>query len=205
MDKVFANDPFVRIWEVFRTICPDKKCSCFWVEELEDGAYGMTIFPEDGGKEPHVYVSADLPVKHAAEIFAHELAHVAAGEAADHGPAWEEAFDAIHRGYMGGQAAPQEHPKEFTLTIDRSEHIWLKAGILRAIQSDLEILEGLNRKKPRNVELIRSNVEYLRGKLRLYDKLEAAAHPDERDNPMERYRMAQAMKKSANVCAFSGG
>lgn len=111
MSKVFANDPFARVTKYFHLLYPDKKYHCFWTEnniEAEDGetAYGMTAFPCEGSDEsavPEILISAELPVKHAVEVFAHELAHVAVGVEEGHGEAWERAFERIHNAYMTGQ------------------------------------------------------------------------------------------------------
>lgn len=61
-------------------------------------AYGVTIFPEDGSA-PMIFISADLKLSDAVEIFAHELAHVAAGASAGHGEEWDKAFENIFAEY----------------------------------------------------------------------------------------------------------
>lgn len=99
MKKLFVNDPFVGVYQAFRRLYPDKDCCCFWCENLKDG-HGVTLFPDNPRLLPEVFISADLPVKHAVEILAHELAHVAVGADADHGETWQSAFDAIHEEYM---------------------------------------------------------------------------------------------------------
>lgn len=98
MKKLFVNDPFARVYEIFRQLYPDKDCCCFWTDALDD-AYGVTLFSDNSRMPPKVFVSVDLPVKNAVEILAHELAHVAVGLDAGHGEAWENAFEAIHRTY----------------------------------------------------------------------------------------------------------
>lgn len=111
MSKVFANDPFARVAKYFHLLYPEKKYICFWTENnipAEDGetAYGMTCFPDEGSDVstvPEILISAELPVKHAVEVLAHELAHVAIGVEEGHGEAWEKAFEAIHRAYMTGK------------------------------------------------------------------------------------------------------
>lgn len=64
MEKLFVNDPFVRVYEVFRQFYPDNPNPRFL---------------------PEVFVSADLPVKHTVEILAHGLAHVAVGAQSGNG------------------------------------------------------------------------------------------------------------------------
>lgn len=97
----FGNDMFAIVWDVFKKLYPEKKCECFWVDNIVDErgktAYGETVFDENG--YVFVYVSALAPVHHATEIFAHELAHVAAGKENDHNMAWEYAFTRIHEEY----------------------------------------------------------------------------------------------------------
>lgn len=99
METPFANDMFSMVWQAFKNLYPDKNCECQWVPELEkddDGEQplGVTTFADDG--EVYVEIVASLAVADAIEILAHELAHVAVGDAEGHGKAWEEAFDNIH-------------------------------------------------------------------------------------------------------------
>ena len=110
MNRVFANDPFARVCKYFKLLFPAKKVVCLWTEHLEDEkgetVYGVTIFPKEGSGTnvvPEIFISAELTVKDAAEILAHELAHVAVGCDEGHGEAWEKAFEAIHRAYMTGR------------------------------------------------------------------------------------------------------
>lgn len=109
MNKVFANDPFARVCKYFKLLY-GKKYICLLKEHLEDEnaetVYGMTSFPQEGSSAcavPVIFISAELTVKNAVEILAHELAHVAVGHSEGHGEAWEKAFEAIHRAYMTGK------------------------------------------------------------------------------------------------------
>ena len=99
----FSNDPFAIVFEAFAALYPGLTFTCEWAEELHDEegveTYGQTFFPDDGGM-PEIAISAELTVKDAVEVLAHELDHVAAGADAEHGPAWEEAFDAIYIKYV---------------------------------------------------------------------------------------------------------
>lgn len=97
----FFNDPFALVWTAFKNLYPDKDCDC-WFDAVDDpddndGHYGWTQWNDDGTIT--VAVDIGLTLADAVEIFAHELAHVAAGSDADHGSAWECAFDAIHAEY----------------------------------------------------------------------------------------------------------
>lgn len=100
----FKNDMFALVWSVFGMLYPEqckKDIVIRWAETVYDGdeeAFGVTNFRTDGSIR--ILISGQLPVVHAVEIFAHELAHVAAGPEAEHGEAWENAFDAIHTEYM---------------------------------------------------------------------------------------------------------
>lgn len=77
-------------------------CTCYIAPKTDcDSMCGLTIFNE----ETTVLINAELPVEHAVETFAHELAHVAAGVGHDHDEAWEKAFDDIYDKYheiLGG-------------------------------------------------------------------------------------------------------
>lgn len=50
-------------------------------------------------KERHQSSQSELNIMDATEIFAHELAHVAAGEGAGHGERWDEEFQRIFDEY----------------------------------------------------------------------------------------------------------
>lgn len=93
----FENDVFGIVWKAFKNLYPDKDCKCYLIEEIENEALGVTEFHEDGNIE--VYVKGSLSVCDAAEILAHELAHVAVGKNKGHNEEWEKAFDDIHREY----------------------------------------------------------------------------------------------------------
>ena len=98
----FVNDMFALVWMAFKNLYPDKECRCVWVPKLEkdeDGGQpiGVTTFYDEG--YAFVEIVATITVADAVEIFAHELAHVAAGNNAGHGKAWEEAFDKIFAEY----------------------------------------------------------------------------------------------------------
>lgn len=98
----FDNDPSAIVWQAFENLYPGKKCHCTLYPNLsgddESNAYGLTNFCEDG--EIFVYVDPTVGFENIPEILAHELAHVAVGIAAEHGPAWEKAFDALNKEYF---------------------------------------------------------------------------------------------------------
>lgn len=100
----FDNDMFALVGRAFERLYPAKSpkiTKIEWAEYVFDGneeVCGYTNFRPDGSI--HIRISGQLPVIHAVEIFAHELAHVAAGADVEHGEAWEKAFDAIHAEYM---------------------------------------------------------------------------------------------------------
>ncbi len=98
----FVNDMFALVWMAFKNLYPEKECMCEWVPKLdkdEDGEQllGVTTFCDDG--DVFVEIAATITVADAVETFAHELAHVAAGDSAGHGKAWEEAYDKIFDEY----------------------------------------------------------------------------------------------------------
>lgn len=79
-------------------VFPDLRCDVRFASMPENGPFGETYFPDDGS-EPIVHVSVGIPMEAVIEVTAHELAHVAAGLAAGHGPEWEDAFEKIHIAY----------------------------------------------------------------------------------------------------------
>lgn len=98
----FLNDMFSLVWTAFKNLYPDKQCECYWDPDIgpeEDGKkpYGCTIFGDNGSVT--VLVTPHISVYDATEILAHELAHVAVGDDAGHGPEWESAFSSIHEEY----------------------------------------------------------------------------------------------------------
>lgn len=102
MQTPFENDPFALVWMAFKSLYPATECKVWYDKREQDEnsdtvVLGETFFGDDGTAT--VFIDYDLQVKDAVEIFAHELAHVAAGEEAAHGEAWGEAFDAIFAEY----------------------------------------------------------------------------------------------------------
>lgn len=100
----FENDPFALVWRAFKNLYPERDCTCYWDPELsntEDGepVYGATDYDAETDSFVVLVSSNTLTVKDSVEILAHELAHVAVGEGAGHGPLWEEAFEAIFQEY----------------------------------------------------------------------------------------------------------
>ena len=102
MKTPFENDIFAMIWEAFKNLYPEKDCKCCWDTEIRDDeegteCFGLTDFAEDGSV--CIFIKPTLPVCDCAEIFAHELAHVAVGVEHDHNVEWEKAFDKIFEEY----------------------------------------------------------------------------------------------------------
>lgn len=84
---IFINSPFAILDEAFRSLYPDKKYKACIEPSIKDDegnrVFGFTQFSK--GETPVIAISAELNIMDATEIFAHELAHVAAGEEAGHG------------------------------------------------------------------------------------------------------------------------
>lgn len=99
---IFCNSPFGMIDKAFKILYPEKNYKACIEPEIKDDegrkVYGVTIFYED--ETPVIAISAELAIKDAAEVFAHELAHVAAGEGVGHGEKWEQAFENISKEYQ---------------------------------------------------------------------------------------------------------
>lgn len=94
MTARFAPDPFSAILDAFNARHPDAGVVVQWVTDLyaEERAWGRTHFDED----PIVIeIDGQIPVAGALDVLAHELAHVAAGFEVGHGPAWQEAKEAL--------------------------------------------------------------------------------------------------------------
>lgn len=87
---------FQRVVDIFNDMHQGKDAEIQWVEGMKDecGAWGETLFPDDGSM-PIISIDVEIPVSAAIEIIAHELSHIAAGIDADHGPEWEKEFEKI--------------------------------------------------------------------------------------------------------------
>lgn len=120
MASPFMNDPTAIVALAFRELYPGLEYYAQYVPGLEDEegkpAYGLTIFPDDGST-PIVCISAEVPISAGPELLAHELAHVAAGEAVEHGPEWKAAEEAIFQKYNEIlDAKIPDEPVEVTVT-----------------------------------------------------------------------------------------
>lgn len=100
-NMIFVNSPFKILDEAFRGLYPDKKYKACIEPSIKDDegnrVFGFTQFSK--GETPVIAISAELSITDATEIFAHELAHVAAGEGAGHGERWDEEFQRIFDEY----------------------------------------------------------------------------------------------------------
>lgn len=117
MKPEIVADPFQMIIDCFHEMFPGKYCQIFWTDKKslrkstkQKKALGVTEFPDDG-TFPVVWVCCDQTVMQAMDILSHELAHVAAGTEADHGPEWEKIYANLYEAYcqkmkdrFGGEA-----------------------------------------------------------------------------------------------------
>lgn len=99
----FKNDPFAMVNSAFNKLYPNKNYSAYWEPDINkdvngEQVFGCTAYCEKTD-EYLVFIDPFIEVKDAVEIFAHELAHVAAGLEKDHGETWECAFNAILNEY----------------------------------------------------------------------------------------------------------
>ena len=98
---IFQNSPFELLDKAFKTLYPNKRYMAYIDVDMQDEngekVCGCTQFNDDN--TPIIFIDASLSIKNAVEIFAHELAHVAAGEQEGHGELWEKAFDEIQNEY----------------------------------------------------------------------------------------------------------
>mgnify|MGYP007066585564 FL=1 len=123
MASPFMNDPTAIVALAFRELYPRLEYYAQYVPGLEDEegkpAYGLTIFPDDGST-PIVCISAEVPISAGPELLAHGLAHVAAGEAVEHGPEWKAAEEAIFQKYNEIlDAKIPDEPVEVTVTLHK--------------------------------------------------------------------------------------
>lgn len=105
MNSPFCNDMFAIVRQAFQNLYPGFAISVCWslnIPQPEKGhVCGVTSFCTDdnGGTVVLIDIDPTLRVVDAVEVFAHELAHVVAGEQEDHGDKWAAAYDAIHAEY----------------------------------------------------------------------------------------------------------
>ena len=100
----FINNPFDTLKEIMEEHYPDAKCDIYIGQSLTDGkeTFGCTLFPEADATWtiPSVEIHYSLSLAEAVETLAHELAHVVAGQEADHGEEWEAVFNHIHEEFQ---------------------------------------------------------------------------------------------------------
>lgn len=87
MAAKFCHDPFSDLLSAFGARS-SVDVDVVWVTDLhaEEGAWGRTHFDT---APVVVELDVDCPVRGALDVLVHELAHVAAGFEAAHGPKWE--------------------------------------------------------------------------------------------------------------------
>ncbi|RYG88417.1 MAG: M48 family peptidase [Alphaproteobacteria bacterium] len=96
----YAFGPVAAVIDAFNCLYPGKVVSIDFIPEKqcvgEDGiaAQAFALFPDEGGP-PEIWVSDATPVLGLPDTIAHELAHIAAGAEADHGPEFDAAYEAI--------------------------------------------------------------------------------------------------------------
>lgn len=95
---ITITNPISMVLDAATACFPDIDCDVEFTVAPEQGPYGQTFWPDDGGRT-RVQVAVGIPFEAVLEVLAHELAHVAAGADAGHGPAWEDAFKRIHVEY----------------------------------------------------------------------------------------------------------
>ncbi|MGM9562500.1 MAG: hypothetical protein ACI3VQ_00295 [Faecousia sp.] len=102
MASPFANDPAALVALAFIELYPQLNFCTQYVPYIEGKngkpVCGATIFPADGSA-PIINISVNVPVISVPEILAHELAHVAAGKSAGHGPKWKAAEESLFQKY----------------------------------------------------------------------------------------------------------
>lgn len=94
----FINNPFEIVTEIIEELYPGIECDIYIGNQLTDGkeTFGCTLFPDDKNEIPVIEVHYSLNLENATEVLVHELAHVIAGEKADHNDEWEKVFKHLH-------------------------------------------------------------------------------------------------------------
>lgn len=110
----FINDPFDIVTEIISENYPFTECDIYIGQSMTDGkeTFGCTLFPEDKSQKPLVEIHYSLSMPDAVEVLVHELAHVIAGEEAEHNEVWEMAFSILHEKF---QAKVEERFKKLGL------------------------------------------------------------------------------------------
>lgn len=99
------NNPIDILFEVFEENYAEtaKKISTIEFAMIEDGAFGVTQFNDDGSIEiyisPYKKKKQKMDFETATELLAHEFAHAIAGQEAEHNEAWKQAFDDLNKLY----------------------------------------------------------------------------------------------------------
>lgn len=99
------NNPIDILLAVFEENFPKtaEKIKTVAFAMIEDGAFGVTQFNDDGSIE--IYISPykkrkqKMDFETATELLAHELAHAIAGKEAEHNAVWEAQFDKLNELY----------------------------------------------------------------------------------------------------------
>ena len=98
----FINNPFDILLQIMNEHFPDSKCDIVFASQETDGkeTFGCTIFPKDKNELPVIEINESLGVWDATEILAHELAHLIAGEDAEHDNQWASADCFLHEQFI---------------------------------------------------------------------------------------------------------
>jgi hypothetical protein len=148
----FEIDPFSIIFDIVRGAYGETPAICQWSEDLlveGDGPVGQTELPETPRLTPVVTISANLPVKDAVEILAHELAHVVVwqhyddkGNTHEDGSQWSIVFDIIHRQFLWMMEDLQQPRDEAMAEASRKDYAEGR------FQTPGEIIEELKKTPP---------------------------------------------------------
>lgn len=94
----WIGNPLADIVRCFKKLYPHLSVEIS-VQPVPPELKGQCSFGSDDHPTPLVAIDPSLPYVGCVDVLAHELAHVAAGENAGHGPDWEAAYAAIHNEY----------------------------------------------------------------------------------------------------------
>lgn len=89
-------DPVKKLISIFEKGHPDINAQVDFVTGIDHKKFlGETCFADDG--KIYVQVSINQTMIQIVDVLAHELAHVGAGPAADHGEKWQLEYDELNR------------------------------------------------------------------------------------------------------------
>lgn len=139
--KVITFDnPWQKIIDAAENVKQGIDCYIQIDPELECPPFGETCWIDSG--EVAISLAGGVTIEQSLEILAHELAHVIAGESAEHGMEWESAFQAILEQY-NKIAFDSQRPRWYTSLVAVTYLLpRQRPATLRNIRGDMERMQA---------------------------------------------------------------